>query len=54
MGDACASVGEVQSPIETENNNEQQKRYDDVVDWLDGGDATTDGKAGDYHTNCMA
>ena len=54
MGDACTSEGQVESPVETENDDKQKKRHDDVVDRLNGRHSETNCQAGHYHRKCMA
>ena len=42
MCDSLGGIGQEEGPVETEDNDPQQNRDDDFVDWLNGGHTSAD------------
>ena len=36
MLEAVGGIGQVQRPVEAEDNDDQKRWYDDIVDWFNG------------------
>ena len=45
--DSLGGIGEEDGPVETEDNDYEENRDDDFVDWLNGGHTSAD-----RHTSC--
>ena len=52
--DSLGGVGQEEGPVETEDNDPQQNRDNDFVDWLNGGHTSADGESSCQDGDTMA